>query len=168
MNTGYPPGRLPLASKWRAAAPWITLRRNHMHTHPSPPSFRLIPELELTVDGVRSCVDANASMQDLTPLREPLRQFSRRHFILLDHRVVGQGADDAQSGAAQGLRPRQVIGALAQRRQFQVRGDEAGIEIDSLVQVLPGLIEIPPELGQLRQQKISVRCQRIDGQYLMA
>lgn len=46
--TGYSPGRLPLASKGRSAAPWITLRYNHMHTHPSPPSFRLIPELELT------------------------------------------------------------------------------------------------------------------------
>lgn len=47
--TGYPPGRSPPALETAGGGPVDNPAAYHMHTHPSPTSFRLIPELELTV-----------------------------------------------------------------------------------------------------------------------
>jgi hypothetical protein len=46
--TGYPPGRSPPALETAGGGPVDNPAAYHMHTHPSPTSFRLIPELELT------------------------------------------------------------------------------------------------------------------------
>jgi hypothetical protein len=49
MNTGYTPGHSPPALEAAGGGPVHNPAAYHMHTHPSPTSFRLIPELELTV-----------------------------------------------------------------------------------------------------------------------
>jgi len=48
LEHGLPTG--PFASRLRGAGggPVDNPAAYHMHTHPSPPSFRLIPQLELT------------------------------------------------------------------------------------------------------------------------
>src|SRR3989338_3526764 len=53
LEHGLPTG--PLASRLRGAGggPVDNPAADHMHTPPSPPSFRLIPELELTFGPAR-------------------------------------------------------------------------------------------------------------------
>jgi len=55
LEHGLPTG--PFASRLRGAGggPVDNPAAYHMHTHPSPPSFRLIPQLELTACLIDSC-----------------------------------------------------------------------------------------------------------------
>ena len=57
LEHGLPTG--PFASRLRGAGggPVDNPAAYHMHTHPSPPSFRLIPQLELTPRLVFRCAD---------------------------------------------------------------------------------------------------------------